>query len=282
MSVQSVIPQLWAARLLANLNNEHVYAALLNRDYEGEIKSLGDTVRINGIGRVAVSDYTRYSDISIEQLDTADQTLTIEKDKYFAFSIDDADKAQAKPELMDAAMGESSFALAEASDDYIATTLNSGIAAANTLTAATVGTGIGDADAWEILVDLGVVLDENNVPKSGRWVVIPPWYEGMLVKDPRASSFGTSDNRSTYRNGDTGMMVAGFSVKRSNNVPVSGSAYTVIAGYSGAATFAETLREVVPFRPEKRFEDAVKGRHMYGAKVTRPSALASIAVTKAT
>lgn len=282
MSINAVIPQLWAARLLNNLNNEHVYAACCNRDYEGEISNVGDTVRIGGIGRVTVSDYTRYSDISLEQLNVADQTLTIEKDKYFAFTIDDADKRQAKPELMDEAMGESAFALAEAVDDYVAAALSAGVATANQLTAATVGTGASDSDAWEILVDLGVVLDENNVPKAGRWVVIPPWYEGMLVKDPRASSFGTDRNRSVYANGDTGMQVAGFNIKRSNNVPTSGSAHTVIAGYNGATTFAEQLREVTPYRPEKRFEDAVKGRHMYGVKVTRPYGLASIAVTKAT
>jgi hypothetical protein len=42
--------------------------------------------------------------------------------------------------------------------------------------------------AYEQLVDLGTKLDENNVPTDGRWVVVPPWYHGVLVKDSTASS----------------------------------------------------------------------------------------------
>ena len=52
MAVDNFIPQLWAAELLDNLNDDHVYGALLNRDYEGDISAFGDSVRINSIGRV--------------------------------------------------------------------------------------------------------------------------------------------------------------------------------------------------------------------------------------
>ena len=58
MALDAVIPEVWAGRLLANLNDSHVYAGLGNRDYEGDIKEYGDVVRINSIGRVTVSSYT--------------------------------------------------------------------------------------------------------------------------------------------------------------------------------------------------------------------------------
>ena len=48
-----------------------------------------------------------------------------------------------------------------------------------------------------------------------------------------------------------------------------------------AATFAEQLDKLEAFRPPDGFNDAMKGLHVYGAKVTRPYALASCAVTKA-
>lgn len=282
MSVASAKPQVWAARLLANLNNEHIFAARFNKDYEGEIRSVGDTVRINGIGRVSEGAYTQYSDITIEQLDTADQTLTVTEDRYFAFSIDDADELQSKPELMDAAMGEAAYALAERADDYAAELLRDNVATANKLAAAVgnaIGTAAGNDDAFNFLVQLGVLLDTNNVPRNGRWAVAPPWFCAQLVLDPRRTGFGTGDNLATYRNGEVGKNVAGFTLYMSNNCPAGvtdTSATAVIAGHSMAATWAEQIpaSSFELFRPEKRFEDAAKGRYLYGAKVTRPYALA--------
>lgn len=38
-----------------------------------------------------------------------------------------------------------------------------------------------------------------------------------------------------------------------------------------AIAFAEQLSEIEAYRPEKRFSDAVKGLHLYGAKVVYPN-----------
>ena len=37
-----------------------------------------------------------------------------------------------------------------------------------------------------------------------------------------------------------------------------------------AIAFAEQLSEINAYRPEKRFADAVKGLHLYGAKIVYP------------
>ena len=52
----------------------------------------------------------------------------------------------------------------------------------------------------------------------------------------------------------------------------------VIAGSNIATTYAEQINKVVAYQPEKRFADALKGLHLYGAKVIRPEALATCAV----
>lgn len=41
------------------------------------------------------------------------------------------------------------------------------------------------ADAYDYLVDLNTKLTEANVAKMGRWVVIPAFYHGLLLKDDR-------------------------------------------------------------------------------------------------
>ena len=283
MTLDMFIPTEWHDRILENLNDEHVYASLLTRDYEGDISQAGDTVRIQSVGRINVATYTKNSTtITVQDPIGASQVLLIDQSNYFAFDIDDIDKRQQKPELMDAFTKEAAWSLADTADADIAAVLSAGVATANILTAATsVGTGATDDDAYELLVDLGVVLTRNNVPKSGRWVVVDPAFEGVLRKDPRFVSFGTSENLATLKNGEIGK-AAGFRILVSNNVPVAnGTDYDIIAGYMGAAAYAEQLNKVEAFRPQSGFSDALKGLHLYGRKVLRPTGLAKVVVTYA-
>lgn len=278
----------------------------MNRDYEGEIKAQGDTVKISSIGRITVNNYTRNAGAGgtaasptiaginrPEILQGSSLFLTVDQAKYFNFEIDDVDKWQQTPKLMSKAMKEAAYSMADAVDLFCNSTLQTGVAGTtdatgNRLDARTIGVGAGDDDAYETLVDLGVKLSENDVPKMDRWVVVPPWFYGALLKDARFTNYGTAQNRETLANGRIGR-AAGFEVSESNNISgatsgtlaVSGGVYTILAGVKDAATFAEQLDKVEAFRPQDGFNDAMKGLHLYGAKVTRPYALASCAVTKA-
>lgn len=266
--------------MLKNLNDAHVYVQCCNRDYEGEVRAKGDTVKINMIGRVTIDNYTKNTNISApETLDDSQLTLIIDQQKYFNFQIDNIDKAQNNLSVMNEAMREAGWGLADAADVFVATMLNANVAAGNILTAATVGTGAGDDDLYEVLVDLDTKLTENNVPMQGRWVVISPAHEGLLRKDPRFVSFGTSENRKNLA-GQPVKKVANLDVMVSNNVP---SGTDLIAGYDGAVTFADQIPpgEMEAYRPELRFADALKGLHVYGGKVTRPYALAKCVATLA-
>jgi hypothetical protein len=280
MTLNSVIPAVWSAKLLMNLNDAHVYADLLTREYEGEIKAHGDSVRINTVGRVTINTYAKNSTtLTREKVTTASQVLVVDQAHYFDFDIDDIDAAQQNPKVMGAFVKEASWGFNDTIDADIATVLEAGAGTTNTAATA-VGTGAGDDDFYEVLVDLGVSLTANNVPKDGRWVVIAPWMEGMLLKDARFVSFGTDKNGDALTNGRIGR-AAGFDIRVSNNVPISGSAYTVIAGVNSAAAYAEQIRDVEAFRPHDGFEDALKGLLLYGRKVLDPSRLVKVVCTQA-
>lgn len=279
MTTNNIIPTLWAGSLLKNLNDAHVYARVVNRDYEGDIREHGDSVKISTIGRVTISTYTLGSTISApERMQDSALWLIIDQGEYFNFIIHDADKAQQKPKIMGDAMREASWGIGDSIDVFLATLLQAGVATAgpdNTLTAVTLGTGAGDDDAYETLVDLDVKLTESNAPTGDRWCVIPPWVHGLLRKDPRFVSFGTPENLAVARGKPIGR-IANLTLHESNNVPLSSTTYTLIAGYKGACTFAEQVASVEAFRPPDDFGDAVKGLYIYGGKVTRPYALASV------
>jgi hypothetical protein len=284
MSLDTFIPTIWSARLLQNLQNALVYgqAGVINRDYEGEIRDVGNTVKIHSIGAVTVGSYTKNTNMSApETLTDAELSLLIDQSKYFNFQIDDIDKAQTKPKVMSEAMREAGYALANVADAYIAS-LYTGIDSGNAIgTTAAPKTDLGTAGApYSYLVDLAVLLDEDKVPTTGRWVVVPPWFHGLLLKDSQFVASGGSQAEATLRNGIVGE-AAGFSIIKSNNVPnTTSTKYRIIAGHAQAWSYAEQINSVEAYRPELRFADAVKGLHLYGAKIVRPTSLAVLVANR--
>lgn len=276
MSVDRFVPSLWAATLLENLNDAHVAVNLCNRNYEGDISQSGDTVRITSIGRVTIDNYVKNStSISPETLDDSQQVLTIDQAKYFAFQVDDVDARQVRDDgaLMDVAMRDAAWGLGDAADTSVLSAMQSQGATGNALGALTIGTG--NVDAYENIVDLAVKLDENNVPRQGRWCIIPPWYHGWLQKNANFVSYGTQANREDLENGIIGA-AAGMRIVVSNNLPSASTGRNyVIAGHEMGITYAEQINSVEAYRQESAFSDAVKGLHLYGYKITRPYVLAN-------
>lgn len=301
MSLNSFIPEVWSAELLVTLHKAHVFANLANRDYEGEIKSMGDTVRIHGIGPVTVSNYVKDTDIAApQQLSDAATALVINQAKYFNFGVDDVDKAQQNPKVMSQAMIEAAYAIADGIDTFMAgfytdaATTNL-IGTSGSPVVVTVGTqanaGAGTT-VYDYLLQLGQYLTQGNVPKSGRWAVVPPWVTTLLGQDIRFTGFNTPDARMTILtnklDASGGLStdaylgkIGAIDVYESNNCPhlggtvgIAGSQDVVLAGHSMALSYADNVVETEAYRPPLRFADAVKGLHLYGAKVVRPTALA--------
>lgn len=268
MALDNFIPEIWSGQLLVNLKNALVFGnpMVANRNYEGEVSRFGDTVRINSIGAVTVSDYVKNANhVAPEVLNDSQMVLVIDQAKMFNFQIDDVDRAQQNPKLMSAAMGEAAYALGLAADTFLANMINTA--------ATTVGAEVTTVAAlYERFVDLSVALDEVNAPTSGRWAIVRPNVLGALRKDDRFASFGTEANRAIVSsdNGAVGT-VAGFNILVSNLVPNSGDGdHQILAGHNTAVTYADQIESLEAYRPELRFADAMKGLHVYGGKVIRP------------
>ncbi len=286
MTVNNFIPSIWSAKLLASLKKDQVFtqAGVMNRDYQGEISGQGSVVKINGIGPVTIRPYVKNMPIEApETLSDAQTSLTIDQGNYFNFEVDDIDVAQQTPKIMTAAMAQASYDLADVAEMYLADLLYHGVPAGNKIgTDSDAGAIIPDPTtagetAYDYLVDLSTKLSEAKCPKAGRWVIIPPWFTGQLVKDDRFSNISASGSAEALRNGIV-TRVAGFDVLESLNVPVVTSEgkdnSEIIAGHGMAASYAEQIKKVEGYRPEDSFSDAVKGLHVFGAKVVRPTCLA--------
>lgn len=283
MAITTFIPEIWSARLLYALDKAHVATNLVNRNYEGVIANQGDTVHINSIGAVTVKDYTKNTNIADpEVLTTSDQTLVIDQAKYFNFQVDDVDKAQISGEIIDTAMGRSAYALADVSDAFLLKTIANGAASANKIGAKATLTALTASNVYENIVKMRTLLDKANVPTTGRTIVVPPEVYALLLLDDRFAKSGSDSGQNALLNGMVGR-VAGFDVFMSNNC-VSGSDggsgstpyFVITAQVAAATTYAEQIIKTEAYRMEKRFADAVKGLHVYGAKVTDGSQIAAM------
>jgi len=281
MSLENFIPEIWSANLLSNLNKAHVYAqpGVTNRDYEGEISQAGDTVKINSIGRVTIGNYTKNTDISApETLTDAQRTLVIDQQKFYNFQVDDIDKAQQSPKVMAEAMKEAAYGLADVEDQFLAS-FHVGADSANLLGNDTTPiTLAAPGDAYEQIVRLGTLLTEANVPKEGRVLTIPAWYTEELLLDDRFTKNGI--DKEALLNGIVGR-AGGFNILESNNVPnTAGAKWKIQATHPMARSFANQVASSEGYRPEKRFGDAMKGLHVYGGKLVRPTAMAVLTVNR--
>lgn len=277
MAVDTFIPEVWAAQLLVALEERHVFMqdGLTNRDYEGDIAEYGDTVNIGTLSDPTIATYTKnVTAISPATLATTNQQLLIDQSKYFAFEVDDVDARQVRNsgDLMSKAALRAAIGLRDTADTFIATLMSTG---GTVLTAQDVATA--DA-AFLLLRRLRMTLNKANVPTDGRWVTISPEFEALILGDARfidASKYGST---TPILNGEIGRAI-GFRVLTSNNLP-EGTAGTppevsnfVVAGHPMAVTVAEQIVKTEAYRPPDSFSDAVKGLHLYGAKVVRPEAL---------
>lgn len=281
-SLDTFTPEVWSKKLLSSLKKAHTYAALVNRDYEGEISEQGDTVRINSIGRPTIATYVKGStSIVPEQLTAAQRSLVVDQAKYFAFEVDDIDRRQNAGDVIPEALDEAGYGLRDVVDLYLEGLMRAGVQSANALGAVSLPAASPEKVYDDLLIPLEVLLDEANVPTEGRWCVIPPWVHGRLQRDDRFIDASKSGRPAqAMGNGFIGE-AAGFALHKSNNSPlVTGDDYSVVAGHKMATSYAEQINKTEAYRPEDSFSDAVKGLHLYGAKVVRPNCLATALASK--
>lgn len=270
MSVQNFIPTIWSARLLENLRKTYVFANLVNRDWEGEIRQAGDTVKITTPSAISVSTYA--GSVSWETIQSVQQSLLIDQQKYWAFKVGDVDKAQANVNLIDTYMREAANTLADTVDQNIAA-LYASAGHTVALDISANYTGVRAA-----LVSAGQKLAESNVPSAGRWLVVSP----TVMSGIRLASDYTpaSDMGDEFKRTGAIGFLEGFSIYESNNVAVA-TQHKCMFGTNAAITYAEQLISTEAIRLENSFDDGMRGLLVFGRKVVRPTALGVLNTTVA-
>lgn len=260
MSVENFIPMLWKTDLLKSLETAHIFAQVANRNYEGKLSGIGDSVKIKSIGSISVSDYA--GTVNYEDIDDSALTLTADQDKYWGFKVGDVDDYQADVALRSEAMEEASFSVADKVDAYIeGFRTDSGNDYSKSLT--------GSGDIITILSQIRKTLVQQNVPRNfPLYLCVTPTFDAYLTE---ADISNATDNTGTLSRGYVGNYM-GFDIYVSNNM----TADRAMAGTYRAITFAETFSKTEALRDKDDFKDYVRGRHVYGGKVLRPDELVNV------
>lgn len=281
MSYQNFIPAQWASAIERDLEKLHVYAEDTNRKYEGVVAEAGDSVKILGIGKPTIKHIDRAN--SNDDIDGAeiieDQSdfMPINQIAYFNYMIGDIDKRQAKGGLDAVLSQETSEELADDVDMYLANLVKTtkgvklitGAAnAAITLTKDNIRSTIDEAVKW---------LYTQNVKRSTKLVATLSPAAYMLLKEAVLNL--DTDNSKLLKNGYVGQY-GNVYIKMTNNVAKDASGNELLhVKTQRAISYVHAHTHTEPYRPEKKFADAIKGFILYDAKITRMKEICALKVT---
>ena len=289
------IPEIWSGKLIENFYDATVLAAISNTDYEGEIRSMGDTVNIRTQPNITIRDYVKGQNLVVENPDKPKIQLVIDKGEYFSCVEDDVDKVQTDVNLMDMWSKDASEQMKIKIDQRVLTDLLPDISASNRGAAAGAKSGafdLGTAGApltvtkdgasattsiVDLIVDMGTVLDEANAPESDRFLIIPARAAGLIKKSELKDASLTGDSTTPLRNGRLGM-IDRFTIYVSHNLNVTGGNTSLIAGHKMGFTFATQMTEMETLRAQSTFGNIIRGLQVYGYKVVKPEALSTAVV----
>jgi len=265
------IPEIAHARLLKDREKAAIAVKHSNREYEGNIKSQGDRVKILTPGEVELFEYTRNTSMDPPQiLDGAAQYLDITESQAFQYYIDDVDKKQMEfdKEFASAHQRNAAYKIADYADRFIYNLYTE--AGTTDTTFAT----FKSTDVLSLLAAADKAMRLANVPESEtKYLEISP---DVYAKFVLADIAKDTDNSKVL---ETGLVkeMWGFKIYVSNNIVTDGTAVTsnsyCLVRTKKAIAYAEQINQSEVIRHPERFGDIYRGLFLCGAKVVVPKEL---------
>jgi len=285
-------PVIFSGKLVEKFYKTTVFGEICSTDYEGEIAGMGAQVTIRTIPDVTVVDYTVGAGLSALYPSSNSVTLVIDQAKAFAVALSLVDMRQADVDMADVFANDGSIQLRIAVDADVLQTIPADVSANNQgLTAGVdsnlnIGTssvpyGLTKSNVVEFIVDLGTVLDEQNVPDEGRWLVVPPWVTALVKKSDLKIASLAGDGVSILRNGKIGE-IDRFTIYQSRNLLTTvspGPATFLMFGHSAGLTFAAQIVECQMIDNPNDFGYVIRGLMVYGFEVIEPKYVGTAVVT---
>jgi hypothetical protein len=227
-------------------------------------------VKVPRVGAVSVRPYELRVPITYDDIEADTIDIPIDQQTYFGLRCEDIERVQAMPDFLDAAVKNAAYALRDTIDTYTAGILNIG---AGTVLGSTVP--VASNDYLHLFNLIGQKLDEQNVPRAQRWIVIPPFLAAAIAEKiialqiPNPAVVADAYISRAY----------GFDIFMSNNLPADNAGnYSVLAGTADCGTHLVQIDKTESIRDPEQFGDLVRGLAVYTSKVLLPAALVKAVV----
>jgi hypothetical protein len=288
------IPILYAGKTIKRYYESSIIPYISNTDYEGMIKAQGNEVKIRTVPEISIEDHAIGDVITNQRPISEAKTLLIDKAKRWSFIIDDIEQVQTD---LKNRVTEWSQNAAENLDAHICTDVLADLPAfvsddnqGTTAGLRSQAIDLGGHDTTDVItlteqtimrkiVEMGAVLDEQNVPDEGRWLLIDPLTAALLKASDIKSVDLTGDSKSPYRTGLVGRLDR-FTVFATNRLPRTTSnggtpvVYTnILFGNREGLTFATQLTKNKMQDDPNGFDMVYRGLQVYGYEVIKPHAL---------
>jgi len=301
-TMANVIPELWSATYLVKWHLETVFDKIVNTDYEGEFNKMGDVIHIRTIPDMTINKYYKGVNTGNGQLTYARPTtgnvdMLIDQGQYWGFSLQDLDLKQGSIELANTWATECKTQMhitieaelfADWHDDAIAANKGNS-AGAKSLNIKMGATGapryINKDNVDDFLTDVTLVLDEQNVPKGNRALVVPEFVGKYIKLSDKFTADKSGNAKGAIISGILGE-IDGLLIYTSNNVEsvVDATAgvtcYNAFANHKKAISFATQLEKNEVIRDQYDFRDLSRGLQVYGSKTTKSKGVVEAYIAK--
>lgn len=171
------VPELWSRKLLPAREAALLFADLVDRDYEADVQSFGDTIHVTSVTNLtAQSKDTSANAATIFETQTESATsITIGTWHYSAVSLETATARQVNRDLLETYAPKQGFALGLAIDDVLAGLVDDFSNNVGTLAVAL---------TYEDVLRAQQYLDDADAPQDGRVIVVSPGQKrGFMTLD---------------------------------------------------------------------------------------------------
>lgn len=280
MSYDNFKPTIWSGIMLHECKEKSVYRADCWEEFTGEIKKAGDEIVFSSVASPSLThkdtsvDGTNPDVPNLEEPDTTALHMKIQQLDMFNFGISDIDQMQTQGDLLKRMISKTNEAIASAHDRHIALQAKNATNMFGSGTTKKVVTGTassGEINVLDLLDDMAEKMSLANVGEGAKIVLNCSYKFFKLLR--KALREVDTDNSSLIENGR---------FRRVNDIIIKPSVNCAVETIGGnacdhlflrtnfAVGFADGMERLVPYQPEKKLGDAVKGASLYQAKILLP------------
>lgn len=258
--LQAEIQTVWAPLYTGRLRETLLLGQFINRDYDGEIKQAGDTVKVSQV----VDPTAELRTVGVDADTFATQKASLQsisivanKRAVMAYEFDDLATIQAK--ITDADFRDGMiYAIGKQINDFLY-----GLVAPSTSAPDNTMSGIASLQGDQ-LADVNVLASESRWPEDGNWYgLISPQYWGTIFKDPDLRSSLFVSDQPTVR-GQSARSLMGFNCYKDNSR--TGKLATFFhRNFAHLAMQRELSFQISSLHSQKKFGYIISADVIYGA-----------------